>query len=697
MKGEAKKIIKFLDGSDKRFIIPVYQRNYSWQKKQCEQLFNDLKQLMQKEQSPHFFGSVVSSLADGGGKEDYLIIDGQQRLTTISILLVAIVKLLDEKTIESSDLKLQDKLTKKHLVDEYQEDKRKIRLKPIKDDCLAFDALFGCKDDYLLSSNVTKNFLYFKEKIVQDNLDVSSLYDAISRLEIIDIFLHKEDDAQLIFESLNSTGLALEEGDKIRNFILMGLTPKLQEDYYEKYWNKIEKFTHYQVSEFFKDYLTLKLGRSVVIRDIYFTFKEFIKENKIDTETCLQDLLSYARLYEIILKPALSKKSYVNILQRLQQIEFTVIHSLLLSILKREEENKITENDVTEILSSIESYLFRRLIVGLPTNALNKVFAMLDKDIEKRLHQNTSTYTEILKYLLLSKEESSRYPKDEEFIQSLFNKNIYTMSSKNKMYLFSCFENGDSKEQAQVIEKLKDGTYSIEHVMPQTLSKEWKDGLGKNYETIHDKYLHTLLNLTLTGYNSIYSNKPFKEKLNIKDGFKDSNLRLNKFISSCTDWTENEMLERKKSLTEMAKKNWRIPSSSYIPPEKITDDLTLEDDIDFTGRTLVSFDLFGITYKVDNWKNMHIHVVTELYEKYTDIMTDLILDETYDNLRLANDKLPSQFYILNDDFGIYANCSTKHKISILKDLFDRCGLDKVELGLSLKHILLNNTNVPVTT
>ena len=697
MKGEAKKIIKFLDGSDKRFIIPVYQRNYSWQKKQCEQLFNDLKQLMQKEQSPHFFGSVVSSLADGGGKEDYLIIDGQQRLTTISILLVAIVKLLDEKKVESSDLKLQEKLTKKHLVDEYQEDKRKIRLKPIKDDCLAFDALCGCEEDYLLSSNVTKNFLYFKEKIVQDNLDVSMLYDAISRLEIIDIFLHKEDDAQLIFESLNSTGLALEEGDKIRNFILMGLTPKLQEDYYEKYWNKIEKFTHYQVSEFFKDYLTLKLGRSVVIRDIYFTFKEFIKENKIDTGTCLQDLLSYARLYEIILKPALSKKSYVNLLQRLQQIEFTVIHPLLLSILKREEENKITENDVTEILSSIESYLFRRLIVGLPTNALNKVFAMLDKDIEKRLHQNISTYTEILKYLLLSKEESSRYPKDEEFIQSLFNKNIYTMSSKNKMYLFSCFENGDSKEQAQVIEKLKDGTYSIEHVMPQTLSKEWKEGLGKNYETIHDKYLHTLLNLTLTGYNSIYSNKPFKEKLNIKDGFRDSNLRLNKFISSCANWTENEMLERKKFLTERAKQIWGIPTSSYIPPEKITDDLTLEDDIDFTGRTLVSFDLFGITYKVDNWKNMHIHVVTELYEKYTDIMTDLILDETYDNLRLANDKLPSQFYILNDDFGIYANCSTKHKISILKDLFDRCGLDKVELGLSLKHILLNNTNVPVPT
>ena len=688
MKGEAKKIIKFLDGSDKRFIIPVYQRNYSWQKKQCEQLFNDLKQLIEKEHSPHFFGSVVSSQADGEGKEDYLIIDGQQRLTTISILLVAIVKLLTEKKVESSDLKLQEKITKKHLVDEYQEEQRKIRLKPIKDDCMAFDSLFGCEEDYYLSSNVTKNFLYFKEKIVDEKVDVSKLYDAISRLEIIDIFLHKEDDAQLIFESLNSTGLALEEGDKIRNFILMGLTPKLQEEYYEKYWNKIEKLTHYQVSEFFKDYLTLKLGRSVVIRDIYFTFKEFVLENKIDTENCLQDLLGYARLYEIIVRPVSFKKNYANLLLRLQQIEFTVIHPLLLSILKREEENHITEKDVIEILSAIESYLLRRLIVGLPTNALNKVFAMMDKDIEKRLQQNSSTYSEILKYLLLSKEESSRYPKDEEFIQSLFNKNIYAMSSKNKMYLFSCLENGDSKEQAQVIGKLRDGTYSIEHVMPQTLSKEWKDGLGQNYQIVHEKYLHTLPNLTLTGYNSMYSNKPFKEKLNIKDGFKDSNLRLNKFISSCTKWTEDEMLERKIHLTARAKQIWTIPSTLYIPPEKITDDLTLEDDIDFTGRNLVSFDLFGVTYKVDSWKSMHVHVVTELYEKYPEVVKDLIVDETFDDLKPVGDSLTSQFHVINDEFGVYANCSTKNKISILRELFDRCCLDKVELGLSLKVLLV---------
>lgn len=684
VKGEAKKIIKFLDGSDKRFIIPVYQRNYSWQKKQCEKLFNDLKGLLNKDNVPHFFGSVVSSQADGEGKEDYLIIDGQQRLTTISILLVAIVKLLSEKLVSTPDTRLEEKITNKHLVDEYQDDQRKIRLKPIKDDCLAFDALFGSKEDYVLNSNVTKNFLYFKERIVEEKIDVALLYDAISRLEIIDIFLHKEDDAQLIFESLNSTGLALEEGDKIRNFVLMGLSPKLQEDYYDKYWNKIEKFTHYQVSEFFKDYLTLKLGHSVVIRDIYFTFKEYILENGIETEKCLQDLLNFARLYELIVKPATANKSYSNLLLRLQQLEFTVIHPLLLSVLQREQNEKISENDVKEILSAIESYLLRRLIVGLPTNALNKVFSTIDKDIEKRLQQGQSSYVEILKYLLLSKEESSRYPKDEEFIQSLFNKNIYAMSSKNKMYLFSCLENGESKEQAHVIEKLKDGTYSIEHVMPQTLSREWKRDLGDNYQLIHEKYLHTLPNLTLTGYNSVYSNKPFRDKLTIKDGFKDSNLRLNKYISTCTTWAEQEILERKNFLAARAKNIWSLPASSYMPPEKITDDLTLEDDIDFTGRVIVSFDLFGITYKVESWKSMHVHVVTEIQEKYPDIFKDLISDETFDELRPIDVNLPNQFHIVNDEFSLYANCSTKHKVSILRDIFSRCGLDQTELGLSLK-------------
>ena len=282
MKGEAKQFLKFIDGSDKRFIIPVYQRNYSWQNKHCAQLLNDLKGLIKKPDAPHFFGSIVSSHMQGGKREDFLIIDGQQRLTTISILLIAIVDLLKHKKVIPKDDRLIEKITKKHLVDEYQEDHRKIRLKPIKDDCKAFDALFGDESDFVDGSNVTSNFRYFRDRILNENIDIDDLYDAISRLQTIDIFLEKDDDPQLIFESLNSTGLELEEGDKIRNFILMGLSSELQEKYYEAFWNKIEKNTHFKVSDFFKDYLTLKLNRTVVIKDIYFTFKDYVKKNNDD-------------------------------------------------------------------------------------------------------------------------------------------------------------------------------------------------------------------------------------------------------------------------------------------------------------------------------------------------------------------------------------------------------------------------------
>ena len=241
MKGEAKSFLKFLDGSDKRFIIPIYQRNYSWQIKQCQQLYEDLKKLIVEPKTPHFFGSIVSSNMENGNREDYLIIDGQQRLTTISLLLIAIVNLLKNNQLQVDDEKLCEKITKRHLVDEFNTDTRKVRLKPVNEDRQAFDALFQDESDFIKTSNVTANYLFFKNTLLEESINLEKMYDAIARLEIIDIFLEKNDNPQLIFESLNSTGLALEEGDKIRNYILMNLPLQIQEEYYENYWYKIEK------------------------------------------------------------------------------------------------------------------------------------------------------------------------------------------------------------------------------------------------------------------------------------------------------------------------------------------------------------------------------------------------------------------------------------------------------------------------
>ena len=686
MKGEAKQFLKFIDGSDKRFIIPVYQRNYSWQIKHCEQLLNDLENLIAKPEAPHFFGSVVSSHMQGGKREDYLIIDGQQRLTTISILLIAIVDLLKNKEVTPKDDRLLEKITKKHLVDEYQDDQRKIRLKPIKDDCKAFDALFGKEEDLVEGSNVTANFRYFRDRIFNDSIDLDDLYYAISRLQIIDIFLEKEDDPQLIFESLNSTGLELEEGDKIRNFILMGLTSDLQEDYYENYWNKIENYTNFKVSDFFKDYLTLKLGRTVVIKDIYYTFKDYVKKQEVTIEILLQDLLVYARLYSIILNPSSQKYYFSSILIRLNQLESTVIFPALLVVLKRWDEKRLSEKEIFEIFRVIETFLFRRLIVGLATNTLSKIFATLDKDINKKIAGDDQLYTEVFKYVLLNKEESSRFPNDEEFEQALFSRNIYAMNSKNKAYLFSFLENEQSKEQINVIEKMKEGEYTIEHIMPQTLSNTWQNELGEGFQQIHEKWLHTLANLTLTGYNSKYSNRPFKEKLEIENGFIDSNLRLNQYVRDCENWSEIQLVERKSILAKKALMLWSYPSSTYIAPIQEMHEYTLEDDFNFTGHILVSYSLFDIESKVQSWKEMQIDVVKYLLKQNTAKLLSLCSDPKFYDL--SSHQTQTTFREINPGVFLVTDCSTRTKISILKRLFEECDVDQSQLSFVIKKYVV---------
>ena len=683
MKGEAKQFLKFIDGSDKRFIIPVYQRNYSWQNKHCAQLLNDLKGLIKKPDAPHFFGSIVSSHMQGGKREDFLIIDGQQRLTTISILLIAIVDLLKHKKVIPKDDRLIEKITKKHLVDEYQEDQRKIRLKPIKDDCKAFDALFGDESDFVDGSNVTSNFRYFRDRILNENIDIDDLYDAISRLQTIDIFLEKDDDPQLIFESLNSTGLELEEGDKIRNFILMGLSSELQEKYYEAFWNKIEKNTNFKVSDFFKDYLTLKLNRTVVIKDIYFTFKDYVKKNNDDIEALLKDLLEYSKLYAIILNPMQYQNSFTAVLVRLSQLEFTVIFPVVLAILKRWNEKNLTDQEVTELLRVTEIFLFRRLIVGLATNALSKIFATLDKDVTKKAQSSQlASYAEIYKYVLLNKEESSRFPNDDEFEQALFSRNIYAMSSKNKAYLFSFLENEESKEQINVIERIKDGTYTIEHIMPQTLSPVWQKELGEKSQQIHEQWLHTLPNLTLTGYNSKYSNRPFKDKLDVENGFKDSNLRLNQYVRECLKWTEDELVERQSRLSKKSLKLWYYPTTSYAPPVEETNEYLLEDDFDFTGYTLVSYTLYDVESKVQSWKEMQIDVVKYLLEQHTTKIMSLCADQKFYDLSLL--ETTNNFTEISRSVFLYTNCSTRTKINILKKIFEQCDVEQSELGFLIK-------------
>ena len=304
----------------------------------------------------------------------------------------------------------------------------------------------------------------------------------------------------MIFESLNSTGLDLSEGDKIRNYILMGLPKQKQDEYYEKYWNCIEKCTKYDVSSFIRDYLSVKQLVIPSQKKVYINFKKYVEDSSLKIIEILEDLLSYAKRYNILLCGKTSSKELNSCINRLNRLETTVTRPFFLEVLRLYDENQINLNEVTEAFSITESYLFRRTICDLPTNALNKIFLLLNREI-MRYDGTDSNYIEKLKFALLSKKDRARFPNDDDFSLMFTEKPIYQMNSKNKIYILERLENFGTLEDKDIYRHYDEGEYSIEHIMPQHLTPAWIKELGDSYEEIHDTWLHRIANLTLTAYN----------------------------------------------------------------------------------------------------------------------------------------------------------------------------------------------------
>ena len=581
MKGDAQPLIKFFDGSDKRFIIPLYQRNYDWKEDNCEQLFQDLLKMHHSNRKSHFFGSIVSSIQ--AGTEDRFIIDGQQRITTVSLLLIAMVNAFKVGDIQATDGKLVDKIFKRYLVDEYQEDERKVKLKPIKKDMDAFDALlYKPKEQYLKGSNVTRNYEFFYDKIVKSGLTMDELFETIKKLEVINIKLDEDDDPQLIFESLNSTGLDLSEADKIRNYLLMSLAPAEQDDLYTRYWNPIEESTKYDPSSFVRDYLTMKQGKIGRIDKIYFIFKEYAENERIGRAELLEEMHHYAKIYSQIDNANMGTEKINRKLNQVRTLDSTVAYPFYMAFFDYAEKNGLSDEEKYRVLDIVEAYWARRIICNLPSNALNKVFATLHRDVlnnmNKAVEGTNPTYTEVLIYLLLKKGRSSVFPKDDEVKEDFATRQVYKMPANLRMFILERMENRDSKECHDVVKQLTEKTISIEHIMPQTLSDKWKDALGEEWERIHQQYLHTMANLTLTGYNSQYSNLAFLEKRDMEKGFNDSAFRLNNYVKSCNQWTEVEMKQRQHDLLEVFMRLWPMPSTTFEPAKREIESASIEDD-----------------------------------------------------------------------------------------------------------------------
>ena len=687
MKGDAKNLLRFLEGADKRFVIPVYQRNYDWKIEQCKQLFNDLIKLSVSNRKNHFLGSIVSYFNPDGYEQEYLIIDGQQRLTTVSILLLAIYHIIKNKLLKSKNNLLAEKIYDYYLVDRYRPEEIRLKLKSIKKDRDAFQSLFNSNDELIQNSNITINYKYFYERILKNEISIDDLYDCISRLIIIDISLTSEDNPQLIFESLNSTGLNLNEGDKIRNYILMGLSPRKQEYYYSNYWNKIEENTKYDVSSFIRDYLSIKQHITPAIKKVYFNFKDYVEYSIKDIEDLLKDLKKYSNWYEKLLKANTNNKKLNEFIKRLNRLEISVMRPFLLEIFNLNYENKLTDTDMLMIFEIIESYIFRRSICDLPTNALNKIFLTLNKEILK-LDNTIKDYVEKLKYILNNKKEKAHFPTDVEFVDSITHKNIYCLSSKTKSYLFERLENKSNMEIKNIYDMLDNGICSIEHIIPQHLTPAWKNSLGYDYEKIHQTWLHRLANLTLTSYNSNYSNSTFETKRDLKEiGLKESGFRMNQLIAQKEKWGIDELKERNKYLTEEILNLWKYFESSYQPVEKPLDEYSLDDEFSFTSKTIIKFRFQGVGQPSNSWVDMYQKVLTMLHQLDKSVLNKLAVSDENTDIASHISNSNSNFrrsYKVDENIYVLTNTSTQSKINILKKLFQLYNIDNNELTFFLK-------------
>ncbi|RVZ37744.1 DUF262 domain-containing protein [Helicobacter pylori] len=540
----------FEENQNNQFVIPIYQRVYSWEKEQCEQLWDDIIKIGGNDKmNGHFIGSILYVRNGITHSDPLLIIDGQQRLTTITLLCIAL------RNHSSDEVKILEKFSCKEIENRYlinsnKNGDKKFRLILSKSDK---DTLLSLIDKNKRkpsepSVKIVENFKLF-EKWISENTDkLETIFKGLEKLMIVYIALDKEkDDPQLIFESMNSKGIELTQTDLIRNYIIMETeTEEKQKDFYNGYWRAMEedfKQNKTLFDRFVRHYLTIKTGEIPNIKKVYGAFKDYQQKEGIEIEDLLKDLQKYCGYFCQIAFKKEADKDLNKALSFLVDLEMDVVYPLLLKLYSDYSDGVLSKQDFIPIIALTESYLCRRAVCGLDTHGLNKIFAFFTKKINN---------LESMKVHFLSLEKTTgKFPKDSEFRDSFITIDFYKL--KKIKYFLERLENFDTKEPVDTQK------CTTEHIMPQTLTEEWERDLGENFQAIHDKYLHTIGNLTLTGYNEKYSNNSFQEKRDMEKGFKQSSLKLNQSLKDLESFGEKEIEKRANDLADWALKIWTYP------------------------------------------------------------------------------------------------------------------------------------------
>ncbi|SNV87702.1 DUF262 domain-containing protein [Clostridium cochlearium] len=627
------RLVELINANKRTFNIPVYQRNYDWKNSQCERLFKDIENIASaNNEIEHFLGTIVFVVERTLPTfTEYILIDGQQRITSIMLLIKALYDSIEEDYIKQDIL--ESFLTNRNAPEKYR-----IKLKSIESDRAAYEQIISGQVTSS-DSNIINNYKLFKKLIEDSEFKPVQIYEALNYIDIVFISLDKgkkSENPQMIFESLNSTGLSLTQADLIRNYLLMNHSYEKQNFLYNEYWLKIEnKITNARISDFVRDYLTMKTGRIPVKNNVYNEFKDYLKDNNdVDEEGVLEDLLVYSKYYSWFL---LCKSPYASIndlLQQIQQLKSTVIYPTLLFVFEDCFEYKtINIDELVDILKVFISYLYRRMVCGYATNALNKVFGAFPNDFKKN---TKDTYKEKVLEILTKKSGTAIFPRNEEFKSAFTNKNFY--ATKLDMYTLYQLEKHKNKE---VISLNKDIT--IEHIMPQKLTPIWRRDLGKKYDEIHMEYLHTIGNLTLTAYNGNLSNKNFKDK---KEVLSSSNIAISRNISNYTEWNEVSIKDRANKMFDIANEIWHLPIEYNKPmgDSKEFDydiEYNLIDGTNFTGEVPRKVIIGGMEYSIDSWRDLLRKTSDELYYLDKEIFKSLVLHKDFEGIskrRVSNTK-----------------------------------------------------------
>ncbi|MBI2194830.1 MAG: DUF262 domain-containing protein [Planctomycetes bacterium] len=585
MKATEAKLLDFLKKSP-QFSIPIYQRTYSWTERECLQLWEDILRTGGNDAiAAHFVGSIVyieKGLYQVSSQSPLLVIDGQQRLTTVMLILEALARQVgDGEPVDGFSAK---KLRSYYLLNPLEEGERGFKLLLTQTDKQSLLALMQQKPQPPEASlRITVNFDFFKDKVQDLGTDLTPLCKGLAKLVIVDIALSRDqDNPQLIFESMNSTGRELSQADLIRNFILMGLGPDQQTRLYEDHWRPMELAfgqeaygTHFD--GFMRHYLTLKTGEIPKVHAVYEAFKSHARSSSTEVaaagvDALVADIHAYASYYCAMALEKEPDKDLAPAFRDLRELKVDVAFPFLLELYHDYVQDLLPKVDFVRAVRLVEAYVFRRAVSAIPTNSLNKTFATFGRALKK------DHYLESIQAHLLTLPSYRRFPGDEEFKREMSLRDLYNFPRRS--YWLRRLENHGRKERVPVDE------YTIEHILPQNknLTAEWLKALGSEWQRVQETWLHTLGNLTLTGYNAEYSDRQFAEKRDMKGGFKESPLWLNKGLGAMDTWNEAAIQARAKRLAGQAVMVWGRPPalaagvlSAYRPKAERPAGYTLDD------------------------------------------------------------------------------------------------------------------------